>query len=332
MTATMPFPRFSDDIDFAGLYDRVWPDIVEFETPSLGRLERLIDLWGEGRSFGSMYDCIPLALRNEKRWIWLEKSSVTDVTKAPYLCRGVEPADALSPKNQMRFYSPPEGPTSIVCGVALVLDGQAFTDTGLVLVVIEISANGKHDAGSALRLWQCLGRPYFEFSADGKGWTIIALCQGGVPTIERDDIRISTTGGYVELFGLGGRGDLKDISRELDVLVNGALPSPPTKTIPCLLAAAAEPRTPRKVARLRKALSHISADCDYWLYRNIVWGVLGTGWPDAEEIARQWCMSAPSRFEERSFNSVVASFNPALADRPRLGTVFHHAKEGGWDG
>lgn len=90
------------------------------------------------------------------------------------------------------------------------------------------------------------------------------------------------------------------------------------------------PNTPRQRARLIAALRHVSADCGYDRYRNVVWALLDTGWDDAKTIAHAWCMTAPARFEEVSFSEIVADYNAGLFNRPTLGTIFHLAREGGW--
>lgn len=88
--------------------------------------------------------------------------------------------------------------------------------------------------------------------------------------------------------------------------------------------------TPRQRARVADALSHISADCSYECYIEVVWAILSLGWDDVEDIAEQWCQSAPHRFEQPSFNAVVASFDETRS--PTMGTIIHFARAGGWNG
>jgi len=90
--------------------------------------------------------------------------------------------------------------------------------------------------------------------------------------------------------------------------------------------------TPRQIAILRERLSFIKADCARDIWRNIVWGVLSTGWTCAEELAREWSMTAPEAYDEVAFCRLVRSY---LDDRDTpitLGTVYYHAKRGGWHG
>lgn len=67
--------------------------------------------------------------------------------------------------------------------------------------------------------------------------------------------------------------------------------------------------TPKHREILSFLLSKITADCTYDNWRNIVWGILSTGWPDAEQIALKWSESAPNRFDERAFYTLINSYD-----------------------
>ena len=69
------------------------------------------------------------------------------------------------------------------------------------------------------------------------------------------------------------------------------------------------PDTSRNRATLYMWLNNLTADCEYESYRDVVWAILSTGWPDAEEIAYSWCTSAPERFDHVNFGKVVHSYN-----------------------
>lgn len=90
--------------------------------------------------------------------------------------------------------------------------------------------------------------------------------------------------------------------------------------------------TPRAVAEVRLMLSHINANCDYCTWRNIVWGVLSTGWHSAIPLAREWSASSFESYSESKFNELVRSFDTHLKSCPTLGTVLFHARRGGWRG
>lgn len=103
---------------------------------------------------------------------------------------------------------------------------------------------------------------------------------------------------------------------------------------PCLLGAIKSTRaeTPRAIAELEAMLKHIDSNCDYCTWRNIVWGVLSTNWHTAIPIARKWSATASDRYSESAFNELVRSFDVNLKDRPTLGTILFHARQGGWRG
>lgn len=126
----------------------------------------------------------------------------------------------------------------------------------------------------------------------------------------------------------GGKGDwraLPVIPPELLAVWPRQPALPPRGYIPT------RPSTPRARANLVAMLTKISADCGYDRYRDVVWAILGTGWPEAEDIARGWCMSAPHRFDGQSFTTVVNSFDPDRSERPTLGTITYLAREAGAD-
>jgi hypothetical protein len=86
--------------------------------------------------------------------------------------------------------------------------------------------------------------------------------------------------------------------------------------------------TPRRVAEVKQALSFVTADCPYEIWRNVVWAVVSTGWDCAEEMAYDWSQTAPERFCEAAFWVVVNSYDPDNVDPITLGTLFHYAKMG----
>ena len=88
--------------------------------------------------------------------------------------------------------------------------------------------------------------------------------------------------------------------------------------------------TPRQRMRVADMLRHVSADCSYEFYRDMVWAVLSLGWHDGEDIAKAWCLTAPHRFEEDNFWNVANSYDNTRS--PTIGTIIYHAKAGGWNG
>lgn len=98
------------------------------------------------------------------------------------------------------------------------------------------------------------------------------------------------------------------------------------------LDAFARPESPRQIAIIKEALSFISADCSYELWRNIVWALLSTNWTCAEALAMEWSQSAPHRYTEDSFWTLVNSYMPQRGNPISVGTIYHFARLGGWGG
>ena len=134
----------------------------------------------------------------------------------------------------------------------------------------------------------------------------------------------------------GGKGDWRNIPEIPETLLNvwqqelAARETGRTRRKSRLSLLESVDDTPRQRATLQAQLQHISADCSYEFYRDIVWAILSFGWPDAEELARQWCETAPDSFEEDDFNNVVSSHDPTRS--PTIGTIYYHARRGGWHG
>jgi hypothetical protein len=108
---------------------------------------------------------------------------------------------------------------------------------------------------------------------------------------------------------------------------NALMPKP--KQVKSLFCTTQE--TPREVARAWSMLTHISADCSYKTYRDVVWAILSTGWVCAEELAKNWCQTAPHRFDDANFINLVNSFSPDVPKPITLGTLYHLARAGGWN-
>ncbi len=95
-----------------------------------------------------------------------------------------------------------------------------------------------------------------------------------------------------------------------------------------LLAYPPTPENPAEIAKINNALSYINADCDYPTYRDVVWAILSTGWKVAVSIAEQWSLTAPHRFDEKTLQDLVNSYN--CAKGIHYGTLIYHARRSGY--
>lgn len=95
------------------------------------------------------------------------------------------------------------------------------------------------------------------------------------------------------------------------------------------------PLTPREVAILKDQLNYIDSSCDYETWRNVVFAILSTGLSDAEDIARAWSEGSPEKFNEGAFYTLTNSYiegRSGLDGSITRGTIYHHARAGGWNG
>ena len=102
-----------------------------------------------------------------------------------------------------------------------------------------------------------------------------------------------------------------------------------------LMWAKPAPLTPREVAILKDQLNYIDPGCDYETWRNVVFAILSTGLPDAEDIARAWSEGSPEKFSEGAFYTLTNSYiegRAGLDGSITRGTIYHYARAGGWNG
>ena len=95
------------------------------------------------------------------------------------------------------------------------------------------------------------------------------------------------------------------------------------------------PLTPREIAILKDQLNWIDPNCDYETWRNVVFAILSTGLPDAEDIALNWSLGSSEKFDELAFYRLTNSYikgRTGLNGSITRGTIYHHARLGGWNG
>ena len=84
------------------------------------------------------------------------------------------------------------------------------------------------------------------------------------------------------------------------------------------------------ILKVKDALSKIDADCERNMWRNVVWGLLSTGWSCAYDLALEWSMTGFVKFDRVEFDRVVNT--DVGADRTghqiTIGSVFYYAQGG----
>ena len=282
---------------------------------------------------------IPPLLAGLSRWVaWragpikpsgkFDKVPINAMTGLP--CNANEPSNWVSYGDACAAYD-----RNQCSGIGIVLSAQPASRVNaqsLYLVALDLD-QCKDRMDACRNLWKWLGRPYVEVSPSGAGLRMLALSddliKGGNAGSGRE---LYSTGRFVTITGNAGHGELVHATEKLRQLERAWFPpkAVPRRMPPMLshLVSRKQPEMRANVERVKAQLACVSPDCTYEVWRNIVWAVLSTDWKCAEDLARTWSLGAPSRFDARSFDRVCRSFDQARGIN--LGTLVHHAKQGGW--
>ncbi|WP_140919643.1 DUF927 domain-containing protein [Limnobaculum xujianqingii] len=84
------------------------------------------------------------------------------------------------------------------------------------------------------------------------------------------------------------------------------------------------------LALVKEALSFINPNCDYPLWRDILWAIRDHQIHTAKEIAKEWSEQAQEKFDSNVFELTWESFNPNGGIH--AATLYHHAQSQGWKG
>lgn len=285
---------------------------------------------------------IPAALTSVKRWVvWTagKPKSNGKFAKVPVSPVTGKSVNGNDPDNWMSFAEAVAAhEAGHGDGIGIVLTGEpiAVVD-GMPRFLVALDFDNCEETANDIKpLWLRLGKPYLEVSPSGKGLRMFALTRvsikGGNAGPGRE---MYGSGRFMTVTGVGGKGQLIDATDALLKLQDEWFPPKPAVSSAgvSLLGRApansSRPASPESLARVKAQLSFIPADCNYERWRDIVWAILSTGWPQAEGIAREWSMTAPHRYDERVFDQLLRSFNPHRGIT--LGTLVHYAREAGWE-
>lgn len=107
--------------------------------------------------------------------------------------------------------------------------------------------------------------------------------------------------------------------------IQGGVASKQQHISPLMASLISPPETPAEIAKVQAALAQISADCPYQLWIRRLFSVHSTDWTCSKQLARDWSMTAPHRYDETVFNKVWASAK--IYGGISIGTLFHDAKQ-----
>ena len=173
---------------------------------------------------------------------------------------------------------------------------------------------------------------YCEISPSGKGIRIFALSNIPVGRGQSLHGEMYYKDRFLTVTGNGPKRDIVEATDVLSKIEKEWWPDAKLKNKQKLqLPFSNYPDTPRKRAELDNMLGFIPSDCSYERYRDVVWAILSTRLPDANLLARKWCMTSPQRFDEIDFTSIVNSFDPGHENLITIGSIKYWANEGGWN-
>tara|TARA_X000000950_G_scaffold282631_1_gene381853 strand:- start:799 stop:1710 length:912 start_codon:yes stop_codon:yes gene_type:complete len=292
------------------------------------------------QKLGVNRDTIPDLLKDLDQWIvWkaLRKDNETKFSKVPIDPISGRNVDALNKKNHMNFEAAfHKYEIGFGSGIGFVLTGESVRISDLSFYIIGVDLDNivsEHAISCARKIVKSIGS-YCEISPSGKGLRIFALSSTPVGKGQSAGGEMYYEKRFLTVTGRGRSREIVDASNVLNSLENQWWPKPEVglrhKSEPSTLNF--YPETPRRRAELFEILGYISSDCSYERYRGVVWAILGTGWPDAEILAKNWCLKAPDRYDENDFFSLVRSFNESHGNPITIGSLKFWAKEAGWDG
>ncbi len=290
-------------------------------------------------------DDIPPLMRSLNQWImWRTGEAKPDgkFAKCPQDARTGKTHDAFDSSIWLSFDAACTALESDqFSGIGFVLDGNPVTTTDdgdpLYLIGLDIDEkSGMLDVEQfpIKQTWLRLGKPYAEASPSGKGVRMFALSKEPLKNHNKNGLEIYTDKRYLTVTGNTLGGTLKDCTEVLKEVhaewFGSEEPEPSNRStiFQDLVQGAPPPETPEQIARVKSMLATIGADCDYEDWRNIVWAVAATGWACAEDIAHDWSMTCPEKFDKGGFQTLWRSFKPDGGIS--FGTLVHMAKEAGW--
>lgn len=136
-------------------------------------------------------------------------------------------------------------------------------------------------------------------------------------------------------------GDIRTALKRLNKQAEGQMPLSPSEAAPPSQAPRksntgngeflrpSDPETPENIERVRSALASLDPDMSYGGWMNILRALKSTDWVCAKELAREWSAKG-SKWDEGAFEDKWEN----QIDRQggvSLGTLFHMAKENGWE-
>ena len=250
----------------------------------------------------------------------------------------------LSFKKALTAYNAGKG-----SGLGFVLNGEPVDNNyGEPLYLIggdldKINASPEA-ADRAAQLLKPIRGVYLETSPSGAGYRFFCLSRHKPRSGQGKGCELYAKGRFLTVTGQNVLGSIRDCTAGVQAVERLLWPDSPPSNSKLDPSASCKTKTnnpkglryitivedtPRQRARLSGMLVCISADCDYERYRDVLWGIMSLDWHDTEEMARDWCMTAPHRFDESNFTALINSHHQERT--PTIGTLIYLARKGGWN-
>lgn len=240
---------------------------------------------------------IPSLLKNSSHWVLWQAGTIQPngkFAKYPVHPDKGYKVDAHQATNQMSFDTAMHAAqyNKITGGIGYVMTGTALTrneaDEPLYLVGIDIDEKAGMSDEQLHDVWTSLGKPYVEVSPSKKGVRMFCLSTDLIDNRNQNGLEMYSSKRFLTVTGWAGKGLLKDCTVAINALHTQWF-TPPVKAVQRTISTIVgiTPETPRNIAWAEEVLAHISPDCDYEQYRNVIWGVQALGWTCGESLQRQ---------------------------------------------
>ena len=275
---------------------------------------------------------IPEILTNQNNWLCWRKGETdsrgkfsklpVNPTDVRIIINYQDPNNLLSFTEAKHYYEK----NKLISGLGFKLNALPINNSYLIGIDIDMQEGRTESDFEDFR--RELNDTYSEVSPSGKGIRLFGLSDTPISNWSHNHIEVYSANRFLTVTGFDSCGDIKDISKEIQVFTEAHKPKP--KKINSRKFSQFLAPTPNQIANINDLLNKIEADCPSDQYRNIVFSVLSLGWGDlGVQIAKAWSRSALHRWDEDYFYDLVNRYdNNRMGENKipiTLGTLIHYA-------
>jgi len=274
----------------------------------------------------------PQVLMNADNWLCWKKGE-TDI-RGKFSKLPVNPNDVRiiinyqDPKNLLSFLEAKNyyNNNHLISGLGFKLNALPINNSYLIGIDIDMQEGRTESDFEGFR--KELNGTYSEVSPSGKGIRLFGLSDKIINNWSHNHIEVYSTNRYLTVTGKDARGEIKDITKEIQIFTDSHKPKP--KKVKSRTFTQYLPPTPNQIANINDLLNKINADCPGDKYRNIIFSIFSLGWGDlGVQIAKAWSRSALHRWSEDYFYDLVKRYdNNRIGENTNpitLGTLIYYA-------